>query len=106
MAARLDKLASVVGIPLGKAVEALGSFAEGAFLPRENTTTIHTRTNLYTTPKYTIPTQYTQYPSLGWLKKGLKEKRFPSIITKAFSKCLTKGFIRTSKLSVLQWELS
>ena len=32
----------VAGIPLGQAAEALGSLAEGSFLPHENTTTTHT----------------------------------------------------------------
>ena len=40
--------------------------------------------------------------SLGWLKKGLKGKRFPSIIIEAFSEHLAKGFVGTPKLSVLQ----
>ena len=39
--------------------------------------------------------------SHGWLRKELKGKRFLSIITKAFQKYFAKGFIRTSKLSVL-----
>ena len=39
--------------------------------------------------------------SPGWLRKGLKEKRFPSIIIEAFSERLAKGFVRTPKLSVL-----
>ena len=42
--------------------------------------------------------------SPGWWRKSLKGKRFSSIITEAFSERLTKGFIRTPKLSVLQWE--
>ena len=37
----------VAGIPLGQAAEGLGSLAEGAFLPHENTTTIHTHTNQF-----------------------------------------------------------
>ena len=42
--------------------------------------------------------------SLGWLRKGLKGKRFPSIKIEAFSECLIKRFVRTLKLSVFQWE--
>ena len=38
----------------------------------------------------------------GWLRKSLKGKRFPSIITEVFSEHLAKGFVRTLKLSVLQ----
>ena len=39
-----------------------------------------------------------------WLRKDLKGKRFPSIITKVFLERLTNGFVGTPKLSVLQWE--
>ena len=39
-----------------------------------------------------------------WLRKGLKEKRFLSIKTEAFSERLAKGFVGTPKLSLLQWE--
>ena len=42
--------------------------------------------------------------SPGWLRKGLKEKRFPSIKIKAFSEHLAKGFVGTPKSSVLKWE--
>ena len=44
--------------------------------------------------------------SPGWLRKGLKGKRLPSIKTEAFSERLAKGFVGTPKLSVLQWEQS
>ena len=44
--------------------------------------------------------------SPGWLRKGLKGKRLPSIKTKAFSEHLAKGFVGTPKLSVLLWEQS
>ena len=39
--------------------------------------------------------------SPGWLRKGLKGKRVPFIITEAFSERLAKEFARTPKLSVL-----
>ena len=39
--------------------------------------------------------------SPGWLRKDLKGKRFPSIKIEAFSERLAKGFVGTSKLSVL-----
>ena len=42
--------------------------------------------------------------SPGWWKKGLKGKRLPSIKIEVFLERLTKGFVGTSKLSVLQWE--
>ena len=42
--------------------------------------------------------------SSRWLRKGLKGKRFPSIKTEVFLERLTKGFVETPKLSVLQWE--
>ena len=42
--------------------------------------------------------------SLGRLRRGLKGKRFPFIITEAFSECFAKEFVGTPKLSVLQWE--
>ena len=41
-----------------------------------------------------------------WLRKGLKGKKVPFIIIKAFLEYLAKEFVRTSKLSVLQWEQS
>ena len=44
--------------------------------------------------------------SPGWLRKGLKGKRFLSIMTEAFLERLAKGFVGTPKLSVLQWEQS
>ena len=44
--------------------------------------------------------------SPGWLRKGLKGKRLPSIKTEAFSERLAKGFVGTPKLSMLQWEQS
>ena len=39
--------------------------------------------------------------SPGWLRKDLKGKRVPSIITEIFVEHLAKRFIRTPKLSVL-----
>ena len=39
-----------------------------------------------------------------WLRKGLKGKRFLSIIAETFLERLVKGFIGTPKLSVLQWK--
>ena len=42
--------------------------------------------------------------SLGWWRKGLKGKRLPSIKIEVFLERLTKGFVGTPKLSVLQWE--
>ena len=44
--------------------------------------------------------------SLGWWRKCLKGKKLPSIKIEAFSERLTKGFVGTPKLSVLQWEQS
>ena len=42
--------------------------------------------------------------SPGRLRKGLKGKRFPYIITEVFSERLAKGFVGTLMLSVFQWE--
>ena len=39
--------------------------------------------------------------SHGWWRKGLKGKRFSSIIIEVFSECLAKGFVGTPKLSLL-----
>ena len=39
-----------------------------------------------------------------WLRKCLKGKMFSFIITEVFSERLAKGFVRTPKLSVLQWK--
>ena len=37
------------------------------------------------------------FTSPGWLRKGLKGKRFPSIKTEAFSERLAKRFVGTPK---------
>ena len=46
---------------------------------------------------------YLVYNSIspGWLRKGFKGKRFPSIKIETFSERLAKGFVGTPKLSVL-----